>query len=69
MEKFLVDIKGLNVEIVEGTNDGSCYISCARVEDILIDLQCTRASQLSKKLHKYQLQIEDLMEENQPNKK
>ena len=65
MEKFLVNIKGLNVEIV----DGSCYISCVRVEDILIDLQCTQASLLSERLRKYQLQIEDLMEENQPNKK
>ena len=65
MEKFLVDIKGLNVEII----NGSCYIRCVRVEDILIDLQCTQAGELSAKLHKYQLQIEDLMEENQPNKK
>ena len=59
--EYQVDIKNMKTKYI----NNSSYMQCVMVENILIDLQYTKASQLSQKLYKYQLQIEDLMEANE----
>ena len=61
MIEYQVDIRNMKTKYI----DNSSYMKCVMVEDILIDLQYTPANQLSEKLHRYQLHIEDLMEANE----